>query len=281
METSHVHKIDPEGDIIIRLRASNSAFATWHEEPDYLPSTPPRSISDAIDEPAPETTPEPAASMSDIEDELTIEPEPEVESEPSLTETEPTSSITIRPTSDQTVLAEEKHSDDKCSVEVRVSSRHLILASPQAKRMLEGAWKERHTFKLQGFLVMEEKDWDADAFMVLMNILHCRNRSVPKKISLDLLTRIAVLVDYYECYEAVQIYSDMWIEHLRQKFPETYSRTLVLWICISWVFSKEEDFEQATRIAIKQCKDRIQTMELPIPERIVRKSSLDPIQRHV
>jgi hypothetical protein len=219
------HEIDPEGDIIIRLGASNSAFATWHGEPDDPPSTLPRFPSENVDEPEPE-------------------------------------------------LAELEHSDKDFSVEIRVSSRHLILASPQAKRMLEGAWKEPSTLKLQGSLALEEKDWDVEALLILMNILHCRNKSVPRKISLEMFVRVAVLVDYYECYEAVEIYSDMWLEHLREELPATYCKELVLWICVSWIFRQSAEFGMATSVALQHSKGPIQTMELPIPERIVRKLSV-------
>jgi hypothetical protein len=250
METQF-HEIDPEGDIIIKLRASSSTFATWNEEPNHPPPPPQlRSPSEIVDKP-------------EDEDELEAVPVPEP--------------VTDRPIS---ALAEREPSDDEWNVEIRVSSRHLILASPQAKRMLEGAWMEQNTLKSQGFLVIEEKDWDNEALLILMNIMHGKNRSVPKKISLEMLGRIAVLVDYYECYEVVEIFSDMWIAHLKEELPETYSRKLVLWICISWVFRQPAEFKMATSVALKHSEGMIETMELPIPERIVRKSSLIALTRH-
>jgi len=103
-----------------------------------------------------------------------------------------------------------------------------------------------------------------------MNIMHGKNRNVPKSISLEMFAQIAVLVDYYECHEVVEIYSDMWTANLRKEFPETYSRKLVFWICISWVFRQPAEFKKATNVALKHSEGMIETMELPIPERIIQ-----------
>jgi hypothetical protein len=275
METQ-LHEIDPEGDIIISLGRSNSAFATWHEEQDHPPSI--------LSQPLPDIVDEPEAELEDeLEDEFesdSEEPEPANLDLPA--ENDPISER--GPTSDQTDPVGKEPSDDDwastANVKIRVSSRHLILASPQAKRMLDAAWIEHNTLKSQGLLVMEERDWDEEALLVLMNILHGKTRSVPKIISLEMFAKVAVLVDYYECYEAVEIYSDMWMAHLRNKLPQIYCRDLVLWICISWVFRQPEEFGQVTTFALKYSKGPIQTMELPIPERIVRKSSVVASKKH-
>ncbi|CAJ2508725.1 Uu.00g137510.m01.CDS01 [Anthostomella pinea] len=43
------------------------------------------------------------------------------------------------------------------------------------------------------------EDWDANALSILMYVIHGRHRGVPRSASLELLTKIAVLVDYYKC----------------------------------------------------------------------------------
>ncbi len=64
-----------------------------------------------------------------------------------------------------------------------------------------------------------------------------------------MLAKIAVLVDYYECYEAVEMFVDFWIQSLSRNLPKEYSRDLVLWLAISWVFSKENLFKTLTKVA--------------------------------
>jgi hypothetical protein len=45
---------------------------------------------------------------------------------------------------------------------------------------------------------------------------------VPRKVSLDLLTQISILVDKYQMMAAVEILSDAWIEELKKDIPEVY-----------------------------------------------------------
>ncbi|KAF2183283.1 hypothetical protein K469DRAFT_710815 [Zopfia rhizophila CBS 207.26] len=103
-----------------------------------------------------------------------------------------------------------------------------------------------------------------------MNVLHLRNRQDPRKVTLEMLAKIAVLIDYYECSEAVEIFSGMWIDELKNHtpIPRTYCRDLVLWICIAWVFRLPEQFRQVTAVAVKS-KYSILTLELPAPWSII------------
>lgn len=39
--------------------------------------------------------------------------------------------------------------------------------------------------------------------LILMNIIQGRNRSVPEIINLEMLARLAILVDYYDCHEVL------------------------------------------------------------------------------
>jgi len=85
-----------------------------------------------------------------------------------------------------------------------------------------------------------------------------------------MLAKIAVLVDYYECLEVVEIFSRIWIDELKQTVPGTYSRDTMLWICISWVFRQSDQFHLATIAAAKHCRGPVQTMGLPIPDAVIR-----------
>ncbi|KAF2258087.1 hypothetical protein CC78DRAFT_572744 [Lojkania enalia] len=147
----------------------------------------------------------------------------------------------------------------KSSIQYQVSSRHLMLASPWFKRaLMREGWSESNR--------------DADeAFLILMNILHLRNRQVPRTLSLELLAKIAVLIDYYECSEAVEVFSDLWTSRLKKTvdIPNLFTRDLVLWLCVSWVFRMPVQFEQVTRVAITQSIDEtFDTLELPIPLKV-------------
>ncbi|KAF2833437.1 hypothetical protein CC86DRAFT_389684 [Ophiobolus disseminans] len=92
---------------------------------------------------------------------------------------------------------------------------------------------------------VEAEDQDPEAFLIVLNALHHRSKQIPRVVSLEMLAKIAVLVDYYECDEAIEVWTAMWISNLipRDPIPSTYSRTLIL-------------------------TEAIQTLELPIPSRV-------------
>jgi BTB/POZ domain len=118
--------------------------------------------------------------------------------------------------------------DENSGVGIRASSRHLILASAYFRRMLKGAWIESNTLQSEGYLRIEETDLDSSALRILMDIIHGRTRRVPKALSLEMLAKIAIIVDYYECHEVVEVFSRMWIKELKETVPGTYSRDTML-----------------------------------------------------
>lgn len=68
-------------------------------------------------------------------------------------------------------------------------------------KMLKGNWQESKLQPHHEYNV-EAEDWDFEALFVLMNIIHGRNSKVPLGVDIELLSKIAVLVEYYQCYEA-------------------------------------------------------------------------------
>jgi hypothetical protein len=158
-------------------------------------------------------------------------------------------------------------------VQMRVSSRHLILASPYFKAALDGPWREAASVSADCCRYIYADDWDPQAFLILMHIIHGRNRQVPRLVSLELLAKIAVLVDYYECHEAVEVFAALWLREMKSEsqLPTQVSRELVLWLCISWVFGDVDVFTSVTSTALQQSRGPLATLGLPIPERIIGK----------
>jgi hypothetical protein len=104
-----------------------------------------------------------------------------------------------------------------------VSSRHMILGSPIFKAMLQPSnFKEGRELSASGKVEVGLPDDDANAFRIVLDIIHDHNRRVPKQISLELITRISTLVDKYQMVEAVEPFSDVWIEGLRSGLPTAY-----------------------------------------------------------
>lgn len=196
----------------------------------------------------------------------TLAPEPAVEVEPPV-EVEPAVEAKQEPIEDPT---------NEEGIQYHVSSRHLILASKKFRTMMTGEkWKEG-VRDADGLYYTRPDGWDADAFLILMNIFHLRNRSVPRSVSLELLAKIAVLVDFYECEEAVEVFTELWIQHLRDNsaIPDSYNRDLMLWICVAQVFDLDQEFKQSTDVALKQSTETIRTLDLPIWPTIVGKPKI-------
>ncbi|KAK4149057.1 hypothetical protein C8A00DRAFT_19216, partial [Chaetomidium leptoderma] len=156
-------------------------------------------------------------------------------------------------------------------IQLRVSSRHLILASPYFKAALNGPWREAASVSADCSQDVYAYDWDPQAFLILMHIIHARNRQVPRLVSLELLAKIAVLVDYYECYEAVEVFAELWLQGLKSQsqLPAQVNRELTLWLCVSWIFGDADVFTSVTSTALQQSQGPLPTLGLPIPERIV------------
>ncbi|KAE8131575.1 hypothetical protein BDV38DRAFT_16337 [Aspergillus pseudotamarii] len=156
---------------------------------------------------------------------------------------------------------------------ILVSASHLTFVSSVFKSALDGTWKEGITLRTAGSVNITADGWDLEAFLILLRICHCKHHQVPRTVSLELLAKITILVDYYQCFDVLQFFADTWIECLEQDFPTQYSRDLLLWVWISWALKLPALFKQATRIAISQATDSIPALGLPIPQKIIGKTS--------
>ena len=155
-------------------------------------------------------------------------------------------------------------------VRFRVSSKHLSLASLLFKNALKPCWREGNKSPLNEYRI-PEMGWDPECLLILMNIFHGCTRKVPRSIDLERLAMFAVLVDYYDCHEVVELWAEVWINQLKPNFPKTYSRDLILWLLISCVFKLPEQFSETTCIALKYSRGPIMTLGLPISEASISK----------
>ncbi len=107
-------------------------------------------------------------------------------------------------------------------VRIRVSSKHLALASSYFRRNLRSGMLESKTIGSEGRVKFHMDELDSGAMLIAMNIIHGRTRQVPRSVDLELLTKLAVLVDYLECHESIEPFSDGWIDGLKAGIPITY-----------------------------------------------------------
>jgi hypothetical protein len=163
---------------------------------------------------------------------------------------------------------EEEGEEEKEEIHYHVSSSILKTVSPKFASMLsDEIWKEGIRNENDDRYYILAKDWDADALLVLLNVLHLRNRQVPRSVSLSMLTKIAVLTDYYNCVEALELSTEIWIKDLKNTapVPSNYCKNLTMWMCIAWVSRLPQEFTQATEVAIKRSTVKeLPTFGLPI-----------------
>ncbi|RHZ44639.1 hypothetical protein CDV55_100167 [Aspergillus turcosus] len=156
-------------------------------------------------------------------------------------------------------------------VRIRVSSRHLALASPVFQSMFSGNWTEGYEIRYKGNTVMDMDMWDFDATLIIMNIIHGYAPRVPRRVDLDTLAKIAVIVDYYQCPGVVEVFADIWVDQLKVDMPKTFGKAVLQWICVAWVFRKQAEFLAATRVALVESPGVVPSYGLPIPYRIIEK----------
>jgi hypothetical protein len=174
--------------------------------------------------------------------------------------------------SSETIVTDDRSESDPANIEEAevsyyVSRRHLVSASSTLDRMISGAdWKEGNLDENDGLYHVPAQDWDSEALLYVLQILHLRNGQVPRTIPLEMLAKIAVLIDFYDCAEALESFTERWIEYLRvtAPVPSYFCRDLMLWMCIAWVLKLPQEFVQATTVAIRRDDQELSTLGLPI-----------------
>jgi hypothetical protein len=153
-------------------------------------------------------------------------------------------------------------------IRFQVCAGNLMSASPWFNRVLKkDGWMESSSNPEDRWFHISAQDWDEEAFVILMNVFHLRNHNVPRAITLEMLAKFAVLADYYECSESVDLFVNIWVADLRAKtpIPTTYCRDLILWMWISWTFKLSDLFKEATAVVIQQSAEPVRNLGLPIP----------------
>ncbi|KAF7176609.1 hypothetical protein CNMCM7691_003101 [Aspergillus felis] len=158
------------------------------------------------------------------------------------------------------------YSDEEAGVvRYRASSKHLSLASQYFEKRLKKERGEGEELQKNGCIEMDVPDTDPEAFSILLDLMHCRTQEVPISVTFDELVELAVQVNYFICHGVLGLYPARWIEQLKAKRPNAYCDETVKWIFVSGVFNDCELYASVTCLAIRQSKDFINTLDLPIP----------------
>jgi hypothetical protein len=121
-------------------------------------------------------------------------------------------------------------------VQMRVSSKHLILASSTFCTSLgSDIFPEGRTLQTEGSVVVLLPDEDPDAMTILMHIIHRLTSKAPRFVSLETLTKLASVVNDRQMHDAVEFFSDTWIEKLKpivNALPSSHTTEVLEWLFI-------------------------------------------------
>ncbi|KOC13698.1 hypothetical protein AFLA70_642g000510 [Aspergillus flavus AF70] len=102
-----------------------------------------------------------------------------------------------------------------------------------------------------------------------MLIIHHRARVVPRLPSLDRLVEAARLVDYYECHDAVEVFSRSWLSGLNFHLGDPSSlNEAEKWLFVSWVFNQSRSFLASSKYLESRSTSVIAFTRLPVPSAI-------------
>ncbi|KAF5638947.1 uncharacterized protein FTJAE_5018 [Fusarium tjaetaba] len=163
-------------------------------------------------------------------------------------------------------------------LEFRVSIKHLCIASPVFRKMIQGNFQESQPNE-NGLLTIRTSDWNTQALLVLLDIIHGHHRQVPRDPDLDTIAQIGFLVDYYDCLEVVEIFFDRWQAHISDwwkygwiRFDKSsvdpFDESQLLMLFIAFTFRSRVVFKNLTISAIFTTSGHIET-HLPIPSQIL------------
>ncbi|KAH6894602.1 hypothetical protein B0T10DRAFT_604066 [Thelonectria olida] len=203
-DPNNIHKIDPEGEVVLTLKNPNAPFAVW----------------------------------------------PTDESDPARQ------------------LLGPSRVDNTKEVQFLLSSKHLALNSKYFYKLLNGPWKETCGNE-EGPLRLTAEDWDEEALLIVMRVLHASR--VPREMNLELLAKIALIVDYYECHDSFFFHVDAWLSQMMSQMngrpPTELGRAALLWLHVSWVFKNNSYYSEILNSIQTQATGPIPSLGLPIPER--------------
>jgi len=174
----------------------------------------------------------------------------------------------------------------------RVNSKTLIQSSKVFSIALTGGWKESvptpnsdQDSENKPLYNLTAEDYSFEAVRTVLNAIHNRTgpTHVPRKVTLEMLCQIAVMVDYYVLHDALAFFTSTWLEDLQgagpggntgtntqpwllRMLPKEYGRELLMWICVSSVFRLDVVFKEATRLAMWYSnEEEMWSLGLPIP----------------
>jgi hypothetical protein len=273
-KAEELHVFDPKGDVLLVLkRRSKKDMADYIDKEESAPrwEDEPHPTTEEFEGPVPARL-DPLTEHADL-------PDASTESDSDTAEAEVEAGLendsTRRSSSTSSVSSAWMMNPKIQKVQMRVSSKHLILASATFQTSLgSDKFSEGRTLQTGGNVVIPLPDEDPDAMIIVLHVIHGQTRRVPRRVSWEMLSRLAFVVNHRQVLEAVEPFSDSWIENLKQDWltgsniSEKFSRLFIL-----WVFQQETGFRNISQALEHESdynlEDKADT-GTPIPASIIK-----------
>ena len=135
----------------------------------------------------------------------------------------------------------------------------MSLASPVFKAMLGPNFKEGQALQANGKVEISLDD-EAFSFVILANVFHHKASSVTIEANLDLLFKVARLVDKYQMREAAEFFYLTWIEKVKGRTSPSFCEPSMLgkWLEVAWIFRDNTVFEDVSHVITMQAEGRFE-----------------------
>ncbi|KAL3488392.1 hypothetical protein BJX62DRAFT_240087 [Aspergillus germanicus] len=249
----------------------------------------------ALAEPVPEPAPEepiPEPAVDDIEQAPEPVPEPIEEAEPECTEEAPPAEPAPVPETPEEPATEpgdapapEPIEEDleegasETTYRIQASGKHLALASPVFKQQVLRAERRKGIANLhEEPAEIYAKNWNLEAFLVVLGVIHCQNSQLPRTLSLETLAHVATIAHHYQCKDAIGILQDIWIKALPGPDTTRFSPDLTLWLWIAFFFDLHDYFSQITSAVMSLSDGPVDSLGLPFPQQFLGNMELHRLQ---
>ncbi|KAJ5751419.1 uncharacterized protein N7511_008384 [Penicillium nucicola] len=138
----------------------------------------------------------------------------------------------------------------------------ILFEQPELSLKEKGRNKKKEKKRKAG-AILTALESTSPPLMILLQAIHGQYYHIPRKLTLEMLAKVAVIADYYDCKEALYFQTDMWIMNVEENIPTAVSRDLTLWLWVAWFFQLSSQFKLSTSIAMSQSDGWIDNLGLP------------------
>lgn len=158
----------------------------------------------------------------------------------------------------------------------KVFMKQLLIASTLAEAALQRPTQEGIRQIDSLFQWSFSTVFDPEAFNIVMSILHAQFSKVPDKVSLEMLSNIALVVQYLICGRSVHHFGKLWLTELDKDIDpdeDVEHDVTTCWrnLFVSETFGLKDRIEWVGRMAIFWCPNIYVCLKSPINPHILGK----------